>query len=109
RSPVLRSRSPRYQGLPGPSFPDPLPPLHAVLRRRPIGVDRHLFADAVEVPAGELGQVSSLLLAPVAQLVAILLSGRAGIGALPFVPGDIAALEVGAVGGLLEDRVFGEV
>src|SRR5439155_17270840 len=66
RSPVLRSRSPRYQGLPGPSFPDPLPPLHTILRRRPIGVDRHLFPDPVEVPAGELGQVSSLLLAPLA-------------------------------------------
>src|SRR5688572_4589569 len=88
-------------------LPDLLPPV-AVVDRRP-GSGALLFADLVDVPAGQAGQRLRLALAAGRQIPAVVRGRRAGLAARPGVPQHVPALEVAPVAGLLEHEVLGEV
>src|SRR5260370_34787071 len=85
------------------------PPEGSVGGLRDLGQVSHLAPDLVDVPAREPGQRLGLLLPAVYESPTVVTGRLAFASAQPRVPEHEAALEVRAVGGLLEDEVLGKV
>ena len=91
--------------------PDLLPPGLVDVFGRHLGtrLEVHAAADLVDVPAGQGGKRLRLPAPALGQRPAVVAGLCALRLALPRVAQDVAALEVLAVAGLLEDQVLGEV
>src|SRR5438874_8194452 len=87
-------------------LPQLLPPRRVGQR---LIAEARALANVGDGPAGQRGHSRDFLLVPVAHLRAIRGRGAAGIVAGPRVAQDVAALEVVAIGGLLEHEILGEV
>jgi hypothetical protein len=100
---ALTSRRNRSQRLIFPQLP---PPFLWSCRG---AIARHFFPDILDIPASQRSERPRLLLPALQEMSAVFLCLATRLCPLPGVTQDVAALEVGTVGGLLERQILGEM